>query len=211
MGIAEVFVAKTASSFISGSTDLRTACFSSMSSKTASMKTSTEAARRRNASADDPAPSWKPCTSDVLKFFSYDVIFLRCTSLAQLSSTYLTPFATPDASRSFKTTAIPFAAEICAMPAPIRPAPRTQIVDGFSAATCRKRCFLEAVWPWKRPRRADDSDVAANFRNPSASRSKAALGDDALRPLRTQSMISNGAGYLPRVDFCTSAFAFLQM
>uniref|UniRef100_A0A1I8IQW9 LAM_G_DOMAIN domain-containing protein n=1 Tax=Macrostomum lignano TaxID=282301 RepID=A0A1I8IQW9_9PLAT len=74
------------------------------------------------------------------------------------------PRAKPASLASFITVARPLSMVTCAMPAPIRPAPRTP-THWVGRCGLPQRFFLVSVWPKNRPNSALDSGVAASSPN----------------------------------------------
>ena len=66
---------------------------------------------------------------------------------------YASPLPRPTSSRSLSSTRNPLLADACAMPAPIRPAPRMPIVSTDTAGL-PYLFFLHSVWTQERPRSA---------------------------------------------------------
>ena len=101
---------------------------------------------------------------------------------------YASPLPRPTSSRSLSSTRNPLLADACAMPAPIRPAPRMPIVSTDTAGL-PYLFFLHSVWTQERPRSAisrhqPPSDVIRRHQTPGTP-SEAIRGHQ--RPIRGQS------------------------
>mmetsp|Transcript_37338 Transcript_37338/g.87329 ORF Transcript_37338/g.87329 Transcript_37338/m.87329 type:complete len:339 (-) Transcript_37338:70-1086(-) len=102
-----------------------------------------------------------------------------------------------------------FAADTSAMPAPIKPAPRTPIVSTRIAGS-PNGFFLHSVEPKKSPRSAADSDVVARCEKSSRSTLEPSACPPS-SPARALARIAGGAGYFPLACFSTCFEAWLNM
>ena len=130
-----------------------------------------------------------PRSSEVIRGHPRSSEAIRGRQLeSSLTLMYASPLPRPTSSRSLSSTRNPLLADACAMPAPIRPAPRMPIVSTDTAGL-PYLFFLHSVWTQERPRSAisrhqSPSDVIRRHQTPRTP-SEAIRGHQ--RPIRGHS------------------------